>query len=476
MKSEYRAKIQEYIQAHREEMVSRLMELVRIPSVKGVTAAEVPFGPACADVLEYTQKLYRENDLETELCSEGGYLLSYYGEGEKSLGLFAHGDVVAAGEDWIYTDPFTPIEKDGFLIGRGVLDDKAAIVISLYCVKMLKELSLPFHSRLVCFTGGNEESGMQDIKNYTACHKSPDFSLVCDTGYPPFRGNKGRLQAVACAETPLHDIVDFTGGVSPNVVLGKVTVKLKYSRELYGELQEIAAREIKENRLRLSASGETILLTSEGITSHAALPEGSLNAGLVAARVLSQSCVLREEDRRQMQFVGELLAHYYGEALDIANEDPEFGRLTCANGVIRLQEGKLRLSFDIRFGKCADLEGFKKKMADVLAANNWASEFLQEEKAHAVPADHPYVQTCLQVYREFTGDREGESRINAGGTYGRHLPCAVEIGPTIGADECPLEMPAGHGHVHEPDEYISIDGLLNATELTMLMLLECDRI
>ena len=39
----------------------------------------------------------------------------------------------------------------------------------------------------------------------------------------------------------------------------------------------------------------------------------------------------------------------------------------------------------------------------------------------------------------------------------------------------PFDLPAGHGSVHQPDECISIDGLLNAIELTMLMLLECDK-
>jgi acetylornithine deacetylase/succinyl-diaminopimelate desuccinylase-like protein len=36
-------------------------------------------------------------------------------------------------------------------------------------------------------------------------------------------------------------------------------------------------------------------------------------------------------------------------------------------------------------------------------------------------------------------------------------------------------MPAGHGGVHQPDECISVEGLLNAIELTTLILLECDK-
>lgn len=85
---------------------------------------------------------------------------------QKSIGLFWHSDVVAVNNDWIHTSPFIPIEKDGFIIGRGVLDDKAAIIISLYCAKILKELNIPFNSQLIMFTGSNEETGMEDIDNY----------------------------------------------------------------------------------------------------------------------------------------------------------------------------------------------------------------------------------------------------------------------------------------------------------------------
>jgi acetylornithine deacetylase/succinyl-diaminopimelate desuccinylase-like protein len=36
-------------------------------------------------------------------------------------------------------------------------------------------------------------------------------------------------------------------------------------------------------------------------------------------------------------------------------------------------------------------------------------------------------------------------------------------------------MPQGHGGAHQSDEYINIDGFLQAIEITALMLLECDK-
>ena len=159
---QYKVQIHNYVQNHKDEIIETLKELVKIPSVRGEAEENAPFGKECAKVLEFTENLYKENGFKTELDQEGGYLLSYYGEGDKSLGIFAHADVVPVSDDWRLTSPFEPIEKDGFLVGRGTLDDKSAVVASLYCAKIIKELQIPFKSRLIIFSGANEESGMED--------------------------------------------------------------------------------------------------------------------------------------------------------------------------------------------------------------------------------------------------------------------------------------------------------------------------
>ena len=152
-------------------------------------------------------------------------------------------------DDWIYTTPISPLVKDGILIGRGASDDKSAVAISLYCAKILRELNIPFNSRLVMFTGANEESGMEDIRAYTKKHKAPDFSIVADTAFPLYRGDKGYLRFVATSGKKMQNISDFGGGASVNIILGEA--KAKIGDETYIE---------------------------KGISRHGALPEGSLNA------------------------------------------------------------------------------------------------------------------------------------------------------------------------------------------------------
>lgn len=466
----YQEQIHEYIQSHRDEMIDQLKKLVAFPSVQKNVSAEYPYGKECHEVLDYTKTLYEQHGFATEIDHEGGYLLSYYGEGDSSIGLFAHADVVAAGDDWVICPPFCATEKDGFLVGRGVSDDKAAIVTSLYALKMVRELNLPVKSKLVCFTGISEETGMQDMENYVKKHKAPDFSFICDSEFPLYRGNKGMFQATAKAKLPFDTILDFHGGTSFNIILGKATAKLNYSDELFHELKQ------KESEnLTVSQENDVILLSAEGLSTHGAFPEGSLNAGFVIASALADCNTLSENDRTQMQFVKNLLGTSYGEALGVDSMDPDFGKLTCTNGIVRVENGSLSLVFDIRYGKTTNPDNLQRDLVTKFQENNWEVLFSPEMPTHVIPESLPKVQACLEVYRKFTGDADAKSLVNAGGTYGRHLPCAVEIGTMVRKD-VPFSLPKGHGNLHQPDELLSIEGYLEAMEITMLMLLACDEL
>lgn len=441
---EYSEKIHNYVVEHKEEIINTLKELVKIPSVKGVAEPYAPFGKECAKALEYAEKLYSENGFKTEINRKDGYLLSFFGNGEKTLGLFAHSDVVDVSDDWVYTAPFEPIEKDGYLISRGVLDDKSAVVISLYCVKMLKELNIPFNSKLVMFTGSNEETGMADIEKYVQNHTAPDFSLVCDTAFPLYRGDKSGMNLWVTINTKLQDIENFSGGNSMNIILGKASAEV---------------------------NGETV--TETGIPRHSALPEGSENAGYKLAKKLSLREDICESDREQMLFLADVLEKYYGEIYGIEHCD-ECGKLTCTNGVIKTENGKITFGLNMRFGLTADTEQIKNKLTSFFEKHNCTVIFEEEKKGYVVLENNKYVEACLEAYSDFTGDKNPPVYINAGGTYARKLPCAAEIGTTLKWGT-PANTPQGHGGAHQSDECINIEGFLEALELTLQMIIKCDK-
>lgn len=464
----FKEQIHDYIHQHKDEIVNILKELIRIPSVRSEAEENAPFGAECARVLEFTKNLYEDNGFDTELDREGGYLLSYYGEGTKSLGIFAHADVVPVADDWTLTSPFEPLEKDGHVIGRGSIDDKSAVVISLFCARMLKELNIPFSSRLIMFTGSSEESGMGDVKNYLKKHIPPDFSLVCDSAFPLYRGNKGRILMKATKNTSFGEANRFYGNGGGTNVATAVAF-LAYSDALYQWLKE------KENdRLSVCIEGNEIRITALGIGKHAALPEGSVNAAAIIADTLRQCNLLSNETQKNADFVYGACSDYYGGNVGVDCEDSEFGKLTFVNTQIDANETQTVLYFNIRRGVGIEEDELESRLNAAFAQNGFSIEFLSKSIPHALPQNHPMLSVLMNAYIAYTGETDAKMHVNAGGTYRQYLKNAAEIGPTLfwGA---PDGTPQGHGNVHQPDECISIDGLLNALELTMLMLLECDK-
>ena len=128
----------------------------------------------------------------------------------------------------------------------------------------------------------------------------------------------------------------------------------------------------------------------------------------------------------------------------------------------------------MRFGLSSNNENIKKSIISFFEKNNCTVEFEEEEKGYITSADNSYIKACLKAYSDFTGDDKPKTYINAGGTYARKLPCAAEIGTTLKWG-VPENTPLGHGGAHQSDECTNIEGFLEALELTLQMLIECDK-
>ncbi len=463
----FRRKIQAYLQENRDAIVGECMDLIRIPSVRDEALPNAPYGKACADVLLHTKSVFSYYGFSSEIDHEGGYLLSSYGEGDRSIGLFAHADVVPAGDNWTLTQPFAPTVINGCIVGRGALDDKSAVVIALHAVRIIRDLFLPFHARLVTFVGSAEESGMDDIKHYIKTHTPPDFALVPDTGFPLYRGNKGRILMHIKRNAPLGEIKRFCGGKSGTNV-GYAEVVLPYREDLYFSLLPFAS-----DNITVYQTEEGILITARGIEKHSALPDGSVNAAALIADFLRTSNFVTDETCRICAFLYDICADYHGTALGVANSDTEFGPLTFVHYRIDADETSAALDFNIRLGASVDADVMKQTLRDRFTEYGFSMEISSESYPHIVPADHPVLRAMISTYEAVTGTQNAPMYVNAGGTYGQYLPCAAEIGTSMRWNR-PTDLPVGHGAVHQPDEWISIDGLLDAIEMTVLMLLACD--
>ena len=232
---ELQARIEEYALQSRQGVVEDLKTLVRIPSISHFGVDGMPFGKGCAQVLDKALELAQGHGLATQNCGYW-YGLAQCGEGDKTIGLFSHLDVVPVGNNWAH-DPFDPIEKDGLLIGRGVTDNKNAAVVSMYVMKAFRELGLPLRSKLSLFFGCSEETGMQDIEHFVEEQPMPDFSIVPDTDFPVCHGEKGIYSFQAVCKTPWSRVKELSGGVASNVVPDSAQAVLPPEAALLAEVK-----------------------------------------------------------------------------------------------------------------------------------------------------------------------------------------------------------------------------------------------
>lgn len=93
--------------------------------------------------------------------------------GKPTVLLYAHHDVQPPGnlESWS-ADPFTAVERDGRLYGRGAADDKAGVMAHIGAVRVLREVLGDDHGLgITVFIEGEEEAGSPHFAEFLQRHR-----------------------------------------------------------------------------------------------------------------------------------------------------------------------------------------------------------------------------------------------------------------------------------------------------------------
>lgn len=468
MESEKLAAVRGYIAARADFIKSTLERLVRIPSVRAEPVTDAPFGKDCADALRETAAIYRENGFSVNERLSDGYITAEFraGDASKNVGVFAHADVVPAGDGWTLTEPFSPRVIDGCLVGRGSGDNKSGVVASLIAAMAVRDLGLSPDVKLTLFTGSCEESGMADVKAFAENELMPDVSLVPDTCFPVFRGEKGIINLRATCRRAFDTIVEFTDKNAFKFVPGTAvaTFKRALNRAAAGGSESTLSNVRSE--LTLSEDGRT--LTAKGIAKHPAMPRGSKNAVELLARALSECSEISGNDR---SILADMLPFFdiFGEGIGAAGVDPDFGELTSASGMVGLDGGKPVLWFNIRYGASLDGAEIVRKVTEKLGEKGFDVQVESMSGGFIVPESDPTLKALLEAYSEATGSVSPKACLSDGGTYARYLKNAFSTGSYTWRER-PSGLPEGHGGAHSPDEYVSLAGIADAAAILACMI------
>ncbi len=113
---------------------------------------------------EYIQTLLKREGIDSHIYElepgRGNLIARLKGNGQKKpILLMGHLDVVGVQRDHWNTDPFTPTIKDGYLYGRGAMDDKGMVTANLEAFLELHRRHIPLDRDVIFLAEAGEEGG-----------------------------------------------------------------------------------------------------------------------------------------------------------------------------------------------------------------------------------------------------------------------------------------------------------------------------
>ncbi len=466
--------LEERVDAYVEEawpsVIADIKALVAHPSVADASKAEpgAPFGPDARGALDCALSIARRLGYQTG--DDEGYLgwADIPGERDDQVATIAHIDVVPAGPGWT-GDPFSVRERDGWLIGRGVMDDKGPAVLSLYAGAFFLREGITPRYTFRALLGSDEEVGMSDVDHYLERNEEPAFLFTPDASFPVCNAEKG-LFGATFVSAPIADgrIVSWSGSEATNAIPGESVCELAVDASVLpapaAHADRIAIEAVAPGRARI---------TAHGIGGHASMPAGTINAvGLVVEYLRTLSGLLSADEERFLELMAIIHADTAGEALGIASADEAFGPLTSNAGMVAVRDGRIIQTIDCRYPASTTNDELTETLTALAARFGATLEVGTCAVPFSVSADHPAVQTLIDVYREVTGD-DAQPFSMGGGTYARHFKRAVSFGP----EDPTWETPAWIGPVHGPDEGVNEAMLRRALKIytiALVRLMELD--
>ncbi len=376
----------------------------------------MPFGEGVDGALKHFLSLCSSFGFEVK--NYDGYMgEAIFGEGEE-IGIIGHLDVVPEGDGWL-SDPYTLTERDGYLYARGILDDKAPLLMCVFAVKELMDKGVKFNRKLRIFAGCNEESGWKDVEYFKTKSTFPKWGFSPDGDFPVSYAEKGPNRIIF--EFPLNSrFSSFTGGTVVNAVCAYASVVGPVNKELL-------------EKHGLTFDGEKI--ESIGKAAHGAYPELGKNAILPILKYMADM----GED---VQNIIDLL---FDDKFGVKKMGNETGLATLSPNIVSQTENSITLTCDFRVPAKMLLSDFL-PIFDKFGVKYTA---IHGRDPLYVPIDSEIVVTLTNAYNKITGENR-EPISQRGATFASVFPCGVAFGP---------ELPNVKATIHEPNECIKITDL-----------------
>ena len=444
------------VEKYLSEIIETIQKSVQIKTVLDTPVEGGPFGQGNKECLEYVLSVAEKLGFRTvNLDGYCGY--AEIGEGEEIVGIIGHLDVVPEGDGWQYP-PYSGELVDDEIWGRGTIDDKGPIIISLYAVKALMDEGLKFDKRVRVIFGCNEETGSKCMEHYLEVDEPISYGVTPDSNFPVIFAERtiNNIFLSGKAESKGKVILDkLNGGIVINAVpdVCKFTLKSKGIGSLANLVKAMAeiSNKLEENGIEFSSSCKSSLFASRadyvvrGKAAHGSVPHNGVNA--ISYAIDAMNGVVDDEF---VEFYNRAIGTTYnGEKLGCYAED-EYGKIAVNVGLCSYENGEFEVRINSRLPFTTDtptmVDQIKNTVGDKVKVDlkSTADGFKIDENSKMIKA-------LMKAYSEVTGDTESKPICSAGGTYAREFKNCVAFGPEMNG--------FGEMIIHEPNERISLKAI-----------------
>ncbi len=227
--------IREYVKL--EEITDLLKKIIRIPSV---ASRETDVANIITDVLE--KEGITSYEIIESAPGRGNLIIDIKGKlGDGyNLMIVGHSDVVPIESKWT-VDPFGGVEKDGFIYGRGAIDDKGQVAVMTYLAILLHRMGYSFKGSIRLLIAADEE--VQDphhgvrflVKHRPDIFKGVDGAIGELGGLIKFMGEERQIIAFGEKGSYIYRIKFFgeKGHSSmPYGIINPIEVAMKFLKDL----------------------------------------------------------------------------------------------------------------------------------------------------------------------------------------------------------------------------------------------------
>ncbi len=438
----------ENILKYKEDIIADLSELIAIKSISG-------YQEDCTAALDWMMKKAESFGLATK-SYEGLAGHVELGSGGKLCGVLSHLDVVPEGNNW-NSLPFELSVGDGYMYGRGIADDKGAALITLYCLRALKENGVIGKNTMRAIFGTCEETGMHDIEMYFENEPMPDMSFTPDNRYGICRCEKGILQLELFGDT--HDGTTLTqlhSGKAVNAVPDTAYALLDCTENEDHQLLRLA--DAKEGNFEFYYTIDGMMVLSRGKAAHALEPEKGQNAAVALIDLLTSNFSLPSLGN-VCSFIESCIGlDTTGIKMGIKTRDAESGPLSVNVGTVHIDEGYATCTLDIRYPVTMNGDNILELVKKAAANEKLNVKVLKHSAPLYMPEESEIIKLLSDSYEAIMNEKP-DLYSTGGGTYARVLGGkGVAFGPVF-KDEV--------SNIHNANECMSVEKFFKHAQICL---------